>query len=175
MADELRAAGGAESDGFDKYLAARGDEIRSLNVGDFLIWCGGWSGKSGGHAIMYIIDRTAEDAVSFVVCNTGSGVGYHPGTAEGYPKTKRFTSMRLDGVAMERVTHSAWLYLLFRINAFGDEDHTPEMFYNVVLPALTGKSLVAAVEASGEDSFAVPETLQVGVYICHIQFTVYLQ
>ena len=33
--------------------------------------------------------------------------------------------------------------------------------------------LVAAVEASGEDSFAVPETLQVGgVYIWHIQFTV---
>ena len=79
--------------------------------------------------------------------------------------------MRLDGVAMERVTHSAWLYLLFRINAFGDEDHTPEMFYNVVLPALTGKSLVAAVEASGEDSFAVPETLQVGSL--HMAYSVY--
>ena len=61
---------------FSHYLEARAAEIRVLSVNDFIIWCGGWSNTNGGHAIMYIVERTSDAEVSFVVCNTGQGVGY---------------------------------------------------------------------------------------------------
>ena len=51
-------------------------QVKALSVEDFCIWCGGWSGTSGGHAIMYIVERTSDTEVSFIVCNTGEGVGY---------------------------------------------------------------------------------------------------
>jgi hypothetical protein len=51
------SCGGATTAAFDAFLAARGDEIRALDVGDFVVWCGGWSGTGGGHAIMYQVDR----------------------------------------------------------------------------------------------------------------------
>jgi hypothetical protein len=60
---------------FGKYLIERAKEINDLDLGDFLLWCGGWSphGKPG-HAIMYMVDRTSDREVSFVVFNTGEGV-----------------------------------------------------------------------------------------------------
>lgn len=41
---------------------------------------GGWSDYSGGHAVMYMVDRDQNDSWGFVVVNTGEGINYHPGT-----------------------------------------------------------------------------------------------
>ena len=64
------------SPAFSSYLEDRSKQVKALSVEDFCIWCGGWSGTSGGHAIMYIVERTSDTEVSFIVCNTGEGVGY---------------------------------------------------------------------------------------------------
>jgi hypothetical protein len=64
------------SNDFAKFIHERSTEVSNLKVGDFLLWCGGWSGTDGGHAIMYMVDRTSNDEISFVVLNTGQGVGY---------------------------------------------------------------------------------------------------
>ena len=107
---------------------------------------------------MYIVERTSETEVSFIVCNTGQGVGYHPGV--GSDKIKRHTCMRLNNIPLEKITDTVWLYFLFRIRAFGHKDHDEKIFYEVVLPGLLGCSLETAVKSSGEDPYMIPETLQ---------------
>ena len=110
------------SKSFSNYLKARADQVKALEVEDFCIWCGGWSGTNGGHAIMYIVERTSETEVSFIVCNTGQGVGYHPGV--GSDKIKRHTCMRLNNIPLEKITDTVWLYFLFRIRSFGHKEST---------------------------------------------------
>ena len=161
VAQGLRACRGWETAAFDAYLAERSTQVEDLAVGDFLLWCGGWSGVSGGHAIMYMVDKVSQTRCDFVTFNTGQGVGNHPDYARGYPKQKRYTQMRLRSTTAE-IADPAWLWIVFKIQAGGHKDHTPEMFYNVALPALVGDSLVRACadSKSVEDPYAVPETLQ---------------
>ena len=107
-----------ENEAFDGFLKLRSQEVRALAVGDFLLWCGGWSGMGGGHAIMYLVERVSATEAAFVTLNTGQGVGYHPGHPAGYPKQKRHTQMRLAST-VEKVCDPAWLYLMFKIQAGG--------------------------------------------------------
>ena len=146
------------SDNFVRYLEDRSNEIKNLPVNDFALWCGGWMGTDGGHAIMYYIEKTSAKTVSFVVLNTGEGVGYHPGA--GSDKTKRHTQYRINDIPIENITDTSWLYFLFRIQAFGHKDHEAKLFYEVILPALVQDSLCAATQKSGKDKYLVPETLQ---------------
>ena len=177
--DKLSAAcniywGEVASDAFINYLEDRAKEIKDLKVGDFLLWCGGWAGTEGGHAIMYLIDKTSKNTVSFVVINTGEGVGHHPGV--GTDKEKRHTQMRLNNIPLDNVTNLSWLYFLFRIKAFGHKDHTADFFYDVVLPGLIQNSLIESVKLSGIDKYMVAETLQrsgVCYYRCILSATRY--
>ena len=71
VADALRDSKDWESSAFDRFLGDRSDQIRGLSVGDFLLWCGGWTGASGGHAIMYCVDRLSDRDLAWVTFNTG--------------------------------------------------------------------------------------------------------
>ena len=143
---------------FVEYLKRRSQEVQDLAVGDFLLWCGGWSKPGGGHAIMYLVDRTSDTEISFVVLNTGEGVGHHPGV--GSDKTKRHTAMRHNNIPIENCTNTSWLYFLFRNKTWSHKDHGDEIFYDIILPALLQTTLVASIKKSGEDQWMIPETLQ---------------
>ena len=110
---------------------------------------------------MYLVQRVNEKDVFFVTINTGEGVGNHPGYAPGYPKVKRYTSMRLRA-SIDRVACPSWLYFLFKIQSAGHKDHTPSILYDVALPALVEMDLVSAckTQTATEDPHAIPETLQ---------------
>eukprot|EP00949_MAST-11_sp_MAST-11-sp1_P002253 g2253.t1 len=145
---------------FDEFLEDRSKQVKALPVGDFLLWCGGWLGTNSGHAIMYLVDKTSRDTVSFVTCNTGDGVGHHPAEGDSKLSPKRATQMRHTDIPVDRIADPGWLYYLFRITATGHKDHTPQMFYDVVLPGLLGTSLCTASKRSGKDPLLVEETLQ---------------
>ena len=98
---------------FEAFLGARSKEVSSLAVGDFLLWPGGWLSPGGGHAIMLLLHKVKKDEIGLVVCNTGDGVQYHRATAEGYPKAKRRTAMRVM-VSVARLADLAVLYVLWR-------------------------------------------------------------
>jgi hypothetical protein len=166
--------GPVKSSAFVKYLEDRSNEVKDLKVNDFLLWCGGWCGTGGGHAIMYMVHKTSKKEVSFVVLNTGQGVGYHPGTASD--KTKRHTQYRLNNIPIENITNTSWLYFLFRIKAFGHKDHDEKVFYEVILPTLIEKPLCEGTYQSGTDPYLIPETLQrsgVCYYRCILTATRY--
>jgi hypothetical protein len=38
-------------------------------VSEFIVVVGGWSDQESGHAVMYIVQKDAEDSYSFVICN----------------------------------------------------------------------------------------------------------
>jgi len=84
--------------------------------------------------------------------------------------------MRLNNIPITNITDPAWLYYLFRIQAFGHKDHDEKIFYNVVLPGLLQATVSEAVEKSGKDQWMVPETLQrsgVCYYRCILTATRY--
>ena len=96
---------------------------------------------------MYMVDKVSSSKCDWVTFNTGQGVGNHPDFAAGYPKQKRYTQMRLCSTT-EKVADPAWLWIVFKIQAGGHKDHTPEMMYDVALPALVGDTLVRVCEVS---------------------------
>ena len=134
-------------EGVCDFLADRSRQVQDLAVGDFCLWCGGWSGVNGGHAIMYMVDKVSSSKCDWVTFNTGQGVGNHPDFAAGYPKQKRYTQMRLCSTT-EKVADPAWLWIVFKIQAGGHKDHTPEMMYDVALPALMGILSCARVRSA---------------------------
>ena len=91
------------------FVRQRCEDVRRLKVGDFMIWPLGWRTPDGGHAIMLLVERLEKSSCALVVCNTGEGVEHHPTTAEGYPKEKRKTAMRVRSPhrAQERLCRAA--------------------------------------------------------------------
>ena len=54
------------------------DDVTNLPVGEELVVVGGWISVSGGHAVVYVVERLSESKHGFVVCNTGDGATWHP-------------------------------------------------------------------------------------------------
>jgi hypothetical protein len=101
--------------------------LRRLEEGNMIVTPGGWLTGDGGHAVMYTYERTGPATLSLIISNTGEGAEvrcactesklypcptahdtnmlaqYHPCTPESFPKIKRRTSMRLDGIPLGRV------------------------------------------------------------------------
>lgn len=60
--------------------------LNDLPIGEWFFLPSGYRRPDGGHAIMYLFLRSSADTFSMVVANTGSGLEYHPSSAEEYPK-----------------------------------------------------------------------------------------
>lgn len=133
--------------------------LAALKVGELFPIQGGWSGTSGGHAIFYIFERTAEDMFAFTVVNTGQGVQYHPASMSDYPKEKRRIAMRLPGCARSRVLDEGFLFMLFQLQSNPREENTPEMVYEVLLPHLLDGNLLDADARNVEEAKERPELL----------------
>eukprot|EP01126_Amoeba_proteus_P051613 TRINITY_DN6178_c0_g2_i1.p1 TRINITY_DN6178_c0_g2~~TRINITY_DN6178_c0_g2_i1.p1 ORF type:complete len:301 (+),score=50.04 TRINITY_DN6178_c0_g2_i1:96-998(+) len=112
--------------------------LNNLKPGDYVVVPGGWSHDTGGHAILYIVECHDEDDFSFVVCNTGEGLRYHPATEKSFPKTKYKVALKLDKIKRERIVNpSPWL-LLLKIVSKLHSTHTSSVVYDVVIPFFGG-------------------------------------
>ena len=114
----------------------------------------------GGHAIMYVIEKTSSSKVSWITCNTGEGIQYHPQTLSHYPKKKRKLAIRIDDIPIERLAKEAFIYLLFRMQKIPHKDHGDGLYYNVVLPQLIGNSRALSTAWNHDDPYGQWETPQ---------------
>jgi hypothetical protein len=145
---------------FPGFAQKRINEVRDLQVGSMTVWPGGWSKPGGGHAIMYIVEKTSASTVSWVTCNTGDGIGHHPCTQQFYPKEKRKLAIRIDNIPVDRLANEAFLYILFRLQAIANKSHNEGMYYQVVLPFLIGAERALSTSWNHDDPFGEWETPQ---------------
>ena len=143
---------------FTSLLKSIRSQFESLLPGELLVVQGGWVQQKGGHAIMYIVERTSEEEYSFVVLNTGDGIQYHPWTAADYPKEKCRTAIRIDHIPRARLLDEAVLYTIFKMQTTNSDDNKLEILYEVVLPHLARVRLSDGI--AQEDPYAEWETPQ---------------
>eukprot|EP01098_Paradermamoeba_levis_P013606 TRINITY_DN6237_c0_g1_i2.p1 TRINITY_DN6237_c0_g1~~TRINITY_DN6237_c0_g1_i2.p1 ORF type:complete len:374 (-),score=72.24 TRINITY_DN6237_c0_g1_i2:3-1124(-) len=113
--------------------------------GQQLVIPGGWISLTTSGTVLYIIERELDD-FSFVVCNSGGGLEYHPSTVEVLKnnnpnlapdtKLKYKTCLRIDHVALERISDVGFWALAFTLWAKNppSEYHRVEILYDVLLP-----------------------------------------
>lgn len=162
--DKMKSAGNVgrrlRSPSFTQFIFDRIEQAKKLPVGDLMVWPGGWSKPGGGHAIMYVIEKTNKNTISWITCNTGEGIQHHPTTMKFFPKQKRKLAIRIDNIPIERLANQAYLYLLFRMQKFEHKDHGDGLYYNVVLPFLIGKSRALSAAWNHDDQYGQWETPQ---------------
>jgi hypothetical protein len=155
---EQEKDGGKSHEGFATFLASWMAQLRALDPGERLPFCGGWMAKGGGHALMFVAERcSAEEAAqggdrfALVVCNTGQGVEYHPKRQGDYPKTKHRCAIRIKDIpAREFLQEGVW-YLFHKIMCFPEKEHGPKMLYEVILPHLCDTIEVPRDEMSADE------------------------
>ena len=89
-----------------RVAARAADECALLAVGASMLLPGGWRSTSGGHAIMFFIERQAHDSYLFAVINTGSGAEYHPRTKLKQPleSEQARTAIALKNIPLSRIS-----------------------------------------------------------------------
>jgi hypothetical protein len=92
------AAGAVKTpEDFVKFLGSLRAQLQALAPGRALLLPGGWRGMESGHAIMFTLLRSSEEAFSLLIHNTGPGLEYHPSSAVAAPpKNKYQVSARSD-------------------------------------------------------------------------------
>jgi len=142
-----------------------------MRPGDVLVLPGGWIGAKAGHAIMHILlcfpaaaagsdsgDRNSK-VFSFVTCNTGGGLGFHPSSVSDDGGKMLFrTSIRIDGVSQASVEDDAFWLLFWRLQSVQSDDHDHHALYEILLPTLAGRPLAEAI--SEQDPCAAWRTPQ---------------
>jgi len=98
--------------------------------------------------IIHIIERVDTD-YSFITCNSGTGLEYHPSTAadcdKAPPKNKYKTCIRINDIPSERILDMGFWAIFFSLwmkKEPASEYHRVEVIYDVLLPwlaELTGK------------------------------------
>jgi len=121
-------------------------KLHALPKGGRMIIHGGWSDLEGGHAVMYIVDRDAEDNWGFVVVNTGEGINYHPGTWDTYPKQKVRVAIRVAPIHASKILDPSVWYMLCKLKFTVSEHNTMENLYEVILPHLAGTTIRQVIE-----------------------------
>jgi len=123
-----------------------------MKVGDIEVIAGGWVGSMGGHAIMYIVERTASSMCTFTVCNTGDGIEAHPSISDQFPGTPRVrTAVSIENVKIDRVTDPALLYMLLQLKAEPKDANHKKAFYAVILPFIVGGPIKEAIRDSSKN------------------------
>ena len=140
-----------------------GDDGRVDSSEQFLLVPGGWNGSDqGSSTVMHIVERTGPDEDSFVTCNTGPGLEYHPSDASCPPKLRYKTCIRLDNIPRERMEDAGFWTMMFTLwmRAPPSPMHRVEMLYDVLLPWLAGATLPAQLARTAEDKCSAWRTPQ---------------
>ena len=101
---------------------------------------------------MFVLARETDSMYSFVCCNAGQGLEYHPASAHEPPKMKHRTCIKIAEIPRQRVTQPALWALLFSLWLKQSEYHRVEVLYDVVLPWLAGGLLTEALVRSAADA-----------------------
>ena len=131
-------SGGLNNDAFAVLLETFVKRLAALTPGQRVVVSGGWAKKSGGHAVMHVVEREVGGTYAFVTCNTGDGLQYHPTHGGSYPKEKQKTAMRFGAIPPERALEPSLWYMFFRQKVTRNVENSPEMLYEVMLPFLRG-------------------------------------
>lgn len=120
-------------------------KLRSMKVGDVFLLPGGWIAPKAGHAIMHILYKY-EKSYSFVTCNTGGGLTYHPSSVkEDGTKMVFRTSIRLDNIREDIILDDAFWLLFWRLQTVQSDDHDHHVLYEILLPTLGEKPLAECI------------------------------
>eukprot|EP00968_Pinguiococcus_pyrenoidosus_P028397 scaffold7820_cov496-Pinguiococcus_pyrenoidosus.AAC.1 len=111
---------------------------------------GGWSRNTGGHGIIYILERASDGlSYSLVIVNTGNGTQYHPTINDRFPKVRSRCAVRIGAIPPKRFLDEAVWHIVLRMMLMRSDAHSPEALYEVILPHLVGdRPLSDAIEAS---------------------------
>ena len=119
----------------------------------------GWASGTSGHCVVRITEKTGEDTVAMTFCNSGQGLGAHPGVSvlnspgpiDNYPRGKAICAMRIDHLSLSSKSMmdlGNW-HWLFRCAEFGDRLH-PTMNYHYGVPQFAGRTLREAARDSSD-------------------------
>ena len=108
-----RRGAGIDNEAFASLLERFVKRLAALEPGQRVCVSGGWAKKSGGHAVMHVVEREPGGTYAMVTCNTGDGLQYHPSHDGDYPKQKQKTAMRFGGIPPERALEPSLWYMFF--------------------------------------------------------------
>ena len=159
VADGLEGAAAIEEDkgdakafdNFATFLSTWMAKLRALQPGERLPFCGGWMGKGGGHALMFVAEREEDGSFALAICNTGQGVNYHPKIQGDYPKTKHRCAIRIKEIPAEQFLQEGVWYLFHKMMVFPEKEHGPEMMYEVLLPHLCETIAIPRIDMSSDE------------------------
>lgn len=153
----------SEASELPPFLEAWKAFLLQLQIEEPTIVPGGFASNTT-HTIMYILEKTSEDAYSFTVCNKGPGAElYHPAK----PQT---TSLASDGNTCDKIRVQScvqisaipkhrfldmafWTLLLSQwVRKPPSEYHRAETLYDVLLPWLAGDRLLPLAFEEAEQS-----------------------
>eukprot|EP00467_Chlorarachnion_reptans_P010822 CAMPEP_0114525784 /NCGR_PEP_ID=MMETSP0109-20121206/22631_1 /TAXON_ID=29199 /ORGANISM="Chlorarachnion reptans, Strain CCCM449" /LENGTH=5518 /DNA_ID=CAMNT_0001707433 /DNA_START=63 /DNA_END=16619 /DNA_ORIENTATION=+ len=145
---------------FPGFIKSFQQRIEELKDGQRIVFTGGWSDKSGGHAIMHMAEREKGDYI-FCIINTGQGVEYHPSTKKWFPKTKHKVAIAIKGIPPKRFLDPAVWLLFWKLRVTHKKENDMEQMYEVLLPHLANGPLAQAVQAAEQSGFVGDyETIQ---------------
>eukprot|EP00667_Euglena_gracilis_P015305 EG_transcript_15914 len=140
----------AESAQSNERLVALLEEVvetvnHQMQAGDLLLLPGGWGDgtPAGGHALLYVLQRSADITGTFrlAVCNTGKGVEYHPMSAFAEPPgvaVRYQLALRLDDIPYSRVRDSSFWFAAFWMLR-NTQKGAAELLYSRLLPHLNSR------------------------------------
>jgi hypothetical protein len=100
---------------FLEFLSDLKNKISIMTKGTFLIIPGGWINEQEEQSLLYVVEKTG-DGFSFAVCNTGgSGIEYHPVTADSPLHLKYKFSLVINDIPAHRLADSSFWFMLFRM------------------------------------------------------------
>ena len=106
-----------------------------------------------GHNVLYCVQRLP-GGYSFTVINTnvGEGLKYHPFSLEASPHIRYRFSFLVDNIAPGRILETGFWLALLRMQAFPSATSRAEHLYEVLLPYLADKPLVAIQSDNNDDA-----------------------
>jgi hypothetical protein len=121
-----------------EFLRQFCDSVRNLQVGNVMVWGGGWSRQfNPGHAVMHVLRRDQEDSFTLTTCNTGEGLHYHNASARSFPKDIRNHFLAVRGISRARLVDDfSWAHILWGLRFEPLQSNCPEVrFFNEQLHA----------------------------------------
>jgi hypothetical protein len=154
---DLAAVEVKKIDQLGQLLMQWNTQIGNLPIGQPMLVPGGWTGTTSVASVLHVVIKTEEGIFSFVTCNAGAGLRYHPSSGESPPNLKFKTCLRIDNIPLERFSDLGFWTLLFSqwMKQPASEYHREEVLYDVLLPWLSGKqTLNEAMVETANDPYA---------------------
>jgi hypothetical protein len=155
--------------------------VQGLRKGDMIVLPGGWCGApvpvpqpppgtpaaaapppliphppdhaNNNHNMCYVLERK-ESTFSFTVVNTGDGLNYHIVSATAEPPILQYRpTITLDDIPIGRLSDSTFWYMLFKLQTWPSQLHTPKFLYETLLPYLNNKPVLCNLDAKDPGDF----------------------